>query len=168
MQRLTELQGDSTLKRTPRESFSERNAPKKALRIKPPAPSELYTTRDFAHYRNFVSRQEATAKANMWDEDDKLRATVPYLDGTLQELWEVYRYEEHREETWENLYTFLESRLGDPKNRLTEAWDRLLHARPYRDKDDNDYLTRYSRLKREVGEEANNLEAIFLYLFHAS
>jgi hypothetical protein len=138
------------------------------LKLKPPADNKLYFTKDYPHYRDFVSKQSATARANGWTEEEKVLSTVLYLNGSLRELWEDYAERESCETNWSKLCEFLEEKLGDPKNRRIDAWSRAVSAKPKQDEDDNAYLYRFRELRREIGDEAWDLEKVWLHLYHAS
>jgi hypothetical protein len=150
-------------------STANANAAKKvAIRMKPPTEAELYCTKDYAHFRAFISNQEATAAANGIDDEQQLAVAVAFLTPTLRELWKTALRGGQHLNDWDGLQAFLLGQLGDPANRKIEAWSRFLHARPKEGEDDFTYWHRWMEMKSEIGEDANDLDKVLLHLFFES
>jgi hypothetical protein len=143
-------------------------AKRQQVRIRPPTESELYVTKDYSHYRAFVSTQNSTADANGYGEDQKLAVAVMYLSPTLRELWDVGVESETYARSWPALQEFLLSQLGDPENRRIEAWGRFLHASPSEGEEDFAYWHRWMQMITEIGPEGASLEKERLHLFFES
>jgi len=138
------------------------------VRIRPPPDSEKYSTRDYAHYRSFITNQKATSDANGWDEAQRVAVTKVYLNHILYTLWEDKVLRDNSQETWKDLCEFLESQLGDSANRRMEAWERLLLAKPRDEEADNTYLQRWMEMKAEVGEDTREIDTVWLHIFYMS
>jgi Zinc knuckle len=143
-------------------------AKRQQVRIRPPTESELYVTKDYSHYRAFISTQNSTADANGYGEDQKLAVAIMYLSSTLRELWNVGVESETYTRSWPALQEFLLSQLGDPENRRIEAWGRFLHASPHEGEDDFAYWHRWMQMITEIGPEGGSLEKERLHLFFES
>jgi hypothetical protein len=124
-------------------STASSNATKKvAIRMRPPTEAELYYTKDYAHFRAFVSNQESTAAANGIDDEQRLAVAIAFLVPTLRDLWKTALRGGTHSNDWDGLQAFLLGQLGDPENRKIEAWNRFLHAKPKEGEDDFAYWHR--------------------------
>ena len=71
---------------------------------------DLYRTKDYPHYQQYVHQIEQLPMELCLEESNR------YLDYLVAERWTAHCDEKSMEDTWDNQKAFLESQLGDRDN----------------------------------------------------
>ena len=91
-------------------------APKRPCYKKRVKDKDLYCTKDYPHYQQYIHQIEQLPMELRLEESNR------YLDYLVAERWTAHRDEKSMEDTWDNQKAFLKSQLGDCDNRVYNAW----------------------------------------------
>ncbi|SLM34638.1 hypothetical protein LPUS_03498 [Lasallia pustulata] len=89
-------------------------APKRSCYKKRVKYEDLYHTKDYPHYRQYVHQIEQLPMELCLEELNR------YLDYLVAERWTAHCDEKSMEDTWDNQKLFLKSQLGDRDNRVSD------------------------------------------------
>jgi hypothetical protein len=134
-------------------------APTKRKTIFKPAPhTKLYSTTTYEACSQYTAKvaTEATM-CQMTDEETVIyaRAGITY---TEQNLWDDYCKKPNVTGSWEDCKAFLLIRLGNPENRIRDAWRSFFSLRKRADETDYQWMDRWQEKAREIGPDFDNLE----------
>ncbi|SLM37804.1 Zinc finger, CCHC-type [Lasallia pustulata] len=102
---------------------------------------DLYRTKNYPHYRQYVHQIEQLPMELHLEESNRY---LDYLD---------------------NQKVFLESQLGDRDNRVYNAWMEWMNCHKLGSESDNEYLRRSDELLAQIGNEAKDYHQIQLMVF---
>ena len=111
---------------------------------------DIYCTKDYLHYRQYVHQIEQLPAELCLEESN------PYLDYLLADRWTAHHNEKSMEDTWDNQKAFLETQLGDCDNRAYNVWMDWMNCYKLGNKSDNEYLCRLDELLAQIGDEAKD------------
>ena len=134
-------------------------APKRPHYKKRVKDEDLYRTKDYPHYRQYVHQIEQLPMELCLEESNR------YLDYLVAEQWTAHRDEKSMEDTWDNQKAFLKSQLGDRDNRVYNAWMEWMNCHKLGSESDDEYLCRSDELLAQIGNEAKDYHQIQLMIF---
>ncbi|SLM36520.1 hypothetical protein LPUS_06097 [Lasallia pustulata] len=134
-------------------------APKRPRYKKQAKDEDLYCTKDYPHYRQYVHQIEQLPMELCLEESNR------YLDYLVAERWTAHRDEKSMEDTWDNQKVFLKSQLGDRDNRVYKAWMEWMNCHKLGSESDDEYLRRSDELLAQIGNEAKDYHQIQLMIF---
>ncbi|SLM35363.1 Reverse transcriptase domain [Lasallia pustulata] len=120
---------------------------------------ELYHTKDYPHYWQYVHQIEQLPMELYLDESNR------YLDYLVAERWTAHHDEKRMEDTWDNQKAFLKSQLGDCDNQVYNAWMEWMNCHKLGSESDDEYLCRSDELLAQIGNEAKDYHQIQLMVF---
>ncbi|SLM36518.1 Zinc finger, CCHC-type [Lasallia pustulata] len=183
---LAKIQLASEKERTKQAEFKARGrstpdplllAPKRPHYKKRVKDKDLYRTKDYPHYRQYVHQIEQLPMELCLEESNR------YLDYLVAERWTAHRDEKSMEDTWDNQKAFLKSRLGDRDNRvsdeilaqigneakdyhqiqlmiffkgLDQAMKQKIHGHPVFPNSQEDLVTLAKKLRPSIGSETHS------------
>ncbi|SLM40198.1 Zinc finger, CCHC-type [Lasallia pustulata] len=134
-------------------------APKRPRYEKRVKPKDLYRTKNYPHYQQYVHQIEQLPMELRLEESNQ------YLDYLVAERWTAHRDEKSMEDTWDNQKAFLKSQLGDRDNRVYNAWMEWMNCHKLGSESDDEYLRRSDELLAQIGNEAKDYHQIQLMVF---
>ena len=134
-------------------------APKRLRYEKRVKEEDLYYTKDYPHYRQYVHQIEQQPAELRLEESNR------YLNYLLAERWTAHCKEKSLEDTWGIQKGFLESQLGDRDNRVYNAWIDWMNCHKLSNESDDEYLRRSDELLAQIGDEAKDYHQIQLMIF---
>lgn len=120
---------------------------------------------DYQSYRQFVSRIESMAEACSLEDTETVAYAATGLEYSEKELWELHIKDNPAKKTWKEMTEFLLLRIGDPANRIRNAWRTLFRIRKKEDEDHYQWLHRFQQHIREIGDEFQESDKLAKHLF---
>jgi len=141
------------------------SAAKRQTIFKPTPHTSLYKTTDYSAFRQFISRIESSAEACQMNDSETVAYATTGLEYSEKELWKLHIKNSPAKKTWEEMISFLLLRMGDPANRIRNAWRTLFRLRKKEEEDHYQWLHRFQQHIREIGDEFENSDKLAKHLF---